>query len=461
MAFKNRGSKTPISASPAQLFRELTRRKFPDVLPHQKAIMERYADEAEDKSDVALQLPTGSGKTLVGLLIAEWRRRKHQEKIVYLCPTKQLVNQVVEQAATKYGLNVLSFTGNSKTYSAGDIAKYNQASSIAVTTYSSVFNTHPFFKDADIIIIDDAHAAENYVSKLWSLEIELSNIEHESTHQAVASLLKPFLDSTNYSRLLGKWESAADKAWVDKLPTPDFLKIRDQLIEILDEYTVNNDLKYAWSMLRSKLFACHLYISSKSILIRPLIPPTWTHPSFCEAKQRIYMSATLGEGGDLERLVGRKNIFRLPTPEGWDTQGVGRRFFVFPSLSLNADECLTLNVDLFSKSKRSLVLVPSDAHIQSIITRLGTSSSLKIFYAEDIEISKQEFINSDHAVAIVANRYDGIDFPGEECRLLVIEGLPKAINSQEQFFMSRIGAGILFNERVQTRVLQAIGRCTR
>ena len=61
----------------------------------------------------------------------------------------------------------------------------------------------------------------------------------------------------------------------------------------------------------------------------------------------------------------------------------------------------------------------------------------------------------------MANRYDGIDFPGDECRLLLIEGLPKAVNAQERFLMSRMGANILFNERIQTRVLQAIGRCTR
>ena len=84
-----------------------------------------------------------------------------------------------------------------------------------------------------------------------------------------------------------------------------------------------------------------------------------------------------------------------------------------------------------------------------------------IFRAEDIEESKKPFISSPTGVAAVANRYDGIDFPGDECRLLFIEGLPKATNLQERFLMSRMGANILFNERIQVRILQAIGRCTR
>lgn len=463
MAFKSLGARAKAPSDPAKLFRELPRRKFPDVLPHQSTMMQKYADEAVDKKDVALQLPTGSGKTLVGLLIAEWRRRTFNEKIVYLCPTKQLVNQVVEQAETKYGLSVIGFTGNKKDYNPSDVAKYNQRMNVAVVTYSSIFNINPFFKDADIIIVDDAHAAENYVSKLWSLEVELLNPEHKSLHNAMSKLVKSYLDPTSFSRLTGQWDSssAADRVWVDKLPTPIFNKIKNDLISLLDEYTEGNNLKYSWSMLRSHLSACHLYLSSKSILIRPLLPPTWAHNSFSDAKQRIYMSATLGEGGDLERLVGRKNIHRLPTPEGWDTQGVGRRFFIFPSLTLSIQECERFNNELFKKSDRSLVLVPNSKSCNKVIENISTKLSSKIFRAEDIEESKQDFINHPKAIAVIANRYDGIDFPGDECRLLVIEGLPKTVNSQEQFLMSRIGANVLFNERIQTRVIQAIGRCTR
>ena len=107
MAFKKINKEKLSYSSPAEIFRDLTRRKLPDVLPHQAEIMKRYAEVADKYPDIALQLPTGSGKTLVGLLIAEWRRRKYSEKIVYLCPTKQLANQVVEQSNDKYGIPVV------------------------------------------------------------------------------------------------------------------------------------------------------------------------------------------------------------------------------------------------------------------------------------------------------------------------------------------------------------------
>ena len=92
MAFKSAAADTIVGESPDRMLRDLTRRRIPDVLPHQAEIMRAYAQLSSELPDVALQLPTGSGKTLVGLLIAEWRRRKYRERVVYLCPTRQLVH---------------------------------------------------------------------------------------------------------------------------------------------------------------------------------------------------------------------------------------------------------------------------------------------------------------------------------------------------------------------------------
>ena len=173
------------------------------------------------------------------------------------------------------------------------------------------------------------------------------------------------------------------------------------------------------------------------------------------------MSATLGAGGDLERLTGRKNIHRLTPPDGWDAQGVGRRFFIFPEMSLDDSEIEAFKRKLVEKTARSVFLTPSDKKASTISEKLEEIPSLKIFWPQEIEETKTPFISSSHAAVIAANRYDGVDFASDDCRLLFIEGLPKAMNSQERFLMSRMGANILFNERVLTRVVQAIGRCTR
>lgn len=461
MAFKTPPTDASVPETPDKLFRELTRRKFPDVLPHQAEIMQAYASQAVDQADVALQLPTGSGKTLVGLLIAEWRRRKFKERVVYLCPTRQLVHQVAEQANEKYGLSVATFVGRQRDFAPADRADYQQAQKIAITTYSGLFNTNTFFDNADVIFVDDAHASENYIAAHWTLRISRLDETHVALHQALTNALAPHLSATDLSRLRGIWEDVVDRTWVDKLATPTLHTIKNELIEILDAHTRGNDLAYQWSLLRDHLDACHVYLSSQDILIRPLLPPTFSHAAFQAARQRVYMSATLGVGGDLERLTGRKSIRRLPAPKGWDTQGVGRRFFIFPEMSLTSAEIPTLRTELMKRAGRSVVLVPSDKMAETIVDQIDASLGYAVFRAADIEESKASFVSSSHAVAVVANRYDGVDFAGDECRLLFIEGLPKAMNSQERFLMTRMGANTLYNERIQTRVVQAIGRCTR
>ena len=459
MAFKRSNVSSQKFDNPIELFRSLSSREYQTEMPHQRAMIEAYVGDAIKDKDVALQLPTGSGKTLVGLLIGEWRRTKFNEKVVYLCPTKQLVNQTVEQAQKKYGMDVLSFTGSRQNYSPTDRTKYNTGQSIAVTTYSSLFNTNPFFNDADIIIIDDAHAAENYIASMWSVEIPIH--EYDALHTALRSIIKPHLQPLDFKRLCGEEQSISDASWVDKLPSNILIDIQGQLLDIMDEHTPETQLEYPWSLLRDHISSCHLYMTSKNILIRPIIPPTWSHSPFENAKQRIFMSATLGEGGDLERLTGREKIKRISIPDDFELQGVGRRFFMFPGMSLEKEEIDTLRLSLMERAGRSVVLTTSSLEQRKFEEDISQQINFPTFSAEDIEDSKENFTCEDKAVAVLANRYDGIDFPMDEARLLCVDGLPKAMNAQERFFMSRMGATVIFNERISTRVFQAIGRCNR
>lgn len=69
MAFKKTPPPAQAPDSPEKLLLDLPRRKIAGPLLHQGEIMRSYAGTALDAPDVALQLPTGSGKTLVGLMI--------------------------------------------------------------------------------------------------------------------------------------------------------------------------------------------------------------------------------------------------------------------------------------------------------------------------------------------------------------------------------------------------------
>ena len=184
MAFKTIKSATISVESPETLLRDLRSKTIPGPLAHQADLWRAYQDlKVLNAPDVALQLPTGSGKTLVGLILGEWRRAKFGERVVYLCPTNQLVHQVVEQAMKQYGLKLHGFVGKKRDYSPGAKGDYLGAEAIAVTSYSGLFNTAPFFEKPDILILDDAHAVEDYISKFWSMRI----IKHSSSRSSTCS----------------------------------------------------------------------------------------------------------------------------------------------------------------------------------------------------------------------------------------------------------------------------------
>ena len=462
MPFKKQKPHLSAPPTPLQLIPLLTRRNIPDAMSHQKEMLTAYAEKMVDAPDVALQLPTGSGKTLVGLLIAEWRRRKFNDRVVYLCPTRQLVNQVVKQAEKEYGIDAIAFTKSKHQYRPVDTTAYRTRSKLAVTTYSSLFNAYPFFEDPETIILDDAHAAENYIAKMWSLEIPRTDPVYASLHAGLSGVLQEHISRPSYRRLTGALEASIDPTWVDKLPTKLASDLETQIINVLDAHEeISDDMKFTWPLLRDHIRACHIYLTSREILIRPLIPPTWTHEPFNGASQRIYMSATLGPGGDLERLTGRSNIARIEAPHDFRAAGVGRRFFMFPGLSLESHECDVLRLQISKSAGRSVVLTSNKVAAEMIKEQFTAGGEFESFDADDVEKSKEEFVKSQKAVAILAGRFDGMDFPNEECRFLCLDGLPKATNAQERFLMSRMGAAALLNERIQTRVLQAVGRCTR
>ncbi len=460
MAFKKNRKASMLVKDPEALFRDLRTRTVEGLLTQQGDMLRAYMANI-GSTDIALELPTGSGKTLVGLLIAEWRRRKNKERCIFLCPTKQLVHQVVEQAHEKYGIETLNFAGSKHSYSESAMSRFLNCEAIGIATYSSLFNSNPFFDDVSTIIFDDAHSAENYVSKCWSLEI--SRYKQESLFFAVTQLISPHIPEHDQVQLDDDGDTL-DMLSINKLPMPYLLKIKSDLLNLLDVNCTKGENHFCWQMIRDNLHACHLYYTGCSILLRPIIPPTNSFKPFVNAKQRIYMSATLGEGGDLERIFGRKKITRIPAPVGWDKQGIGRRFFVFPMRVCDEPKALDATLEWINKFDRCLILTPRKLDADKIKEKLGQSlvqDGYTLFDSSELEASKKVFTQSPKGIAVLANRYDGIDLIGDECRYLVVYGLPEAMNMQERFLISRLAASVLFDVRIRTRVTQAVGRCTR
>lgn len=458
--FKLSGTATSVAPDAEALFRDLKNRdeKIQHLWAHQADIIRSYHKQ-QDRPDIALELPTGAGKTLVGLLLAEWRRSALSQRIAYLCPTRQLAYQVGEKA-DQYGIRAHVLVGPQADYPAGHISAYGSAEAIAITTYSGLFNSNPRISNPETIILDDAHAGENYIASMWSLGISRHN--HRQLYDEVVNLFSSDIPDYLVSTLRDDNPSPVHKQSVELLPSPHIMAKERGLTDLLDRGTDRTNLFYAWALLRGKLGACHLFASWSEILLRPWIPVSLMHQPFAGARQRIFMSATIGAGGELERITGIPTIDRIPVPKGWDKQSTGRRLFVFPDRSFNSNDYEEWLVDLIDSTDRTLVLTPNavrvDYFIQAV-TELGLEHA--VLTAKDIEESLDPFVKSKKAMLVLTNRYDGIDLPGEDCRLLVVYGLPASVNLQERFLWSKLALSNVLRDRIRTRITQAVGRCTR
>ncbi len=109
--FKNltSASKSEAPATLKGLFDQLDRRTSHSTLRLVQLSAFQALDAQRDERDIVLKLSTGSGKTVIGLVYAEMmRRRCPGEPSIFLCPTNQLVDQVVE-SGKEIGVKVTTF----------------------------------------------------------------------------------------------------------------------------------------------------------------------------------------------------------------------------------------------------------------------------------------------------------------------------------------------------------------
>ncbi|WP_158268814.1 helicase C-terminal domain-containing protein [Salinibacterium hongtaonis] len=465
MAIKKRVDAELRAETPEKLFPLLRRtgNNSDTLWPQQVDLLREYAAKRVSAKDLAIELPTGTGKTLTGLLIADWRRREGKGRSVFVCPTVQLVRQVVA-AADKEGIAVVDLSGPHTMWDPAAKAEYERGRATAVVPYSSIFNVSPKLIDADVLVFDDAHAGEQYVSKAYTVSV--SRHSHPAIYSGALEAIAPKLSKERYHQLIQNNPGAGSRELVDSLALAQVDDLLPGLTRALGLFAaepqsdkVARSAKFAHVAIGGHLGACTLYVSWSKIEVRPVTPPSFENPLFASANQRIYLSATLGTSGELERAFGRPAIRRLHRPANAPSPTSGRRFLVFPHLIPDVDPT-QFTRELIATVGKSIIIVPSDREADvagdTIVPETWT-----VFRKNDVEDSLDDFAQSTKSVALLANRYDGIDLPGEACRSVTIAGYPGVTNLQERFYASRARSAVVSAERVRSRVVQGIGRCTR
>lgn len=445
--------RTRTAETPEELFSFLQRRDpaVEQLWSHQ-ADMLREFHGLHNESDIALELPTGSGKTLIALLIAEWTRLTKQARVLYLCANNALVDQVAEKA-TGYGINALPFTGPHAQYDPSSVTAFNRAGGIGITSYWTLFNTNPRLSPTHIIL-DDAHAALQAVMSLWTTEIGRRN-----NHELFDRLITLF-DNWLGDALKTALQKESPERITELVPPPVVIQHGSDIANLLDQHLEpTSDSAYGWRMIRDNLPACNMFVTPSTISFRPTIPPTFSAQAFSKAAQRVFVSATLSRNGDLERTFARPKIKYINS----NLKGsIGRRLILFGDDSGLHDFTDPLFSSLVATTNRTVILTTSDRAADALADVIRTHAPQKrILRNADVRQSYSPFADSDNAVLILANRYDGLDLPGDTCRLLIMIGLPTTGDVEEQFLWTSLGDRKALSTRLSTRISQGLGRTAR
>lgn len=444
---------------PTEIFRRLPKPPgINDLYTSQSEVLHKWFNK-RTQQDTVLKLHTGGGKTLVGLLMAQSTINETKEPVLYLTPTIQLVKQAVEKAQL-HGIPVVSYERGKPLHE-----DFVNGNAIMVATYKALFNGRSKFgirgpgppQYVSAIILDDAHVAFSVIRESFTLEINASDDK-----ELYAELAGYFRHAFKETDKLGTFDDIISGAEYAVIEVPYWAW--HEKLDVVRELLRSDPEEFAlvWPLLRDSLHLCHALISKDAFTITPVLPLVNEFPTFAEAPRRIYMSATISDDTEIIRTFDAN-------PEALDNSltsrslaGISERMILIPDLmpfKFDLRDAVETLIDWTTKKLKlgSVILVPSDraASKWAGVGEIAQGS-------EQVErlvgqLQKREIVGP----VVFANRYDGIDLPGDSCRLLVLNGLPAGTSIYELFRASALYGGSSIVRMLAQRIEQGIGRGAR
>lgn len=437
---------------PVKLFESLDRKASHTTLrPAQvQALAQLYQRRTE--RDHVLKLGTGVGKSSVALLYLKSYMVETKRPGVYLCPTRQLVLQVLDEAV-KVGIRAHEYPGGEPqpdfTCMTGE--------AVLVCTYAKLFNGISTFDRPDVnitpcaIVLDDAHAGIDEVRKAFTF--------HLTDEKIIRPLLK-VLDGAARSYQGVVWDEILldRKEPTLEIPFWGWIAVLDQVRAVLSANVEHKEIKFVWPFLREYLRWCRCVIAAEGIEIMPNVMPVQIARAYDAASHRLFMSGTLADEAVLVKELGCEASSAMqPIVAGADT-GLGERMVLAPTLvDRELDRKWVMSVCAWAAgSVRVVALCPSTPRAQEWAQHgaVVVTGDQVIDVVEQLRSGKITF-------AALAQRYDGVDLPDDACRVLVVDGMPYGEALVDRHDSQRIVSHGGARNRLVFKIEQGMGRAVR
>jgi replicative superfamily II helicase len=282
---------TPAPLNPAEIFHSLpgTGTKFDYLRDVQGEVLKAWHARRKER-DIVVKMNTGSGKTLVGLLMLQSLLNEEIGPAVYLCPNKQLVEQV-HQHAVEVGIPAVM--GGETTELPHD---FLNSEAIFITTFQKLFNGRSVFGipgssrpvvSLGGVLVDDAHSCLTIARETVTVTLEAGT----DGYKKIFALFRSVLADQSQSKVA---EIQQGYPWtIMPVPYWAWLDSQNEVAKILAGMREDPALKFSWDLIKEDLRACHCFISGRKLEITPHLVTIESVPSFANAKRRFFLSATL------------------------------------------------------------------------------------------------------------------------------------------------------------------------
>lgn len=418
----------------------------------QRDVMLAWA-KVRGRRDAVIKTNTGGGKTIVGLVILQASLNEGKGPAMYITADSHLAEEVRREAEA-LGLKAAADPDDEQFLAGEAILVVSMAVLINGKTrfgLSGAGGRRPIFVGS--VVIDDAHAAVAELEARSTLKVPRA---HEA-YPKVAGLFEDDLKGQGQST----WRDImdGDRSAVLRIPFWAWQNRHAQVMDILHAHRKEAALEWEWPLVDDELHLCQAVVTADAIEIKPPCPPIQKFPSFAEAQRRIYLTATLAEDSILVTHFDADPTSIADPVVPKSAADLGDRLIVAP-MSLNPGitdaEVRKMAAEL-ARTRNVVVLVPSHAReAEWNDVAAATASTM----AEISALVRQ--LKAGHVgLAVIVNRYDGIDLPGDACRVLVIDGVPEAYTGIERREAAALRQSRAMTTRQMQRVEQGMGRGVR
>lgn len=410
-----------MPTDPRDIFMALPNRKSPFEYPRdvQSEVWKKWYSCRENKNNV-IKMNTGSGKTVVGLIILQSCLNENCGPAVYVAPS-YLISQI-EAEAQALGI---------KTTQDEDSLEYLDKKSILIINVQKLFNGKSVFGLREYnniqigsIIIDDVHACISDVEEQFSIKISQDSPGYSDLFALFSKSLKE-----QYSERYVDFFETSTSSRSCPVPFWTWQENIDKVREIINEKLPEELKLFRYSLISDELALCSCFCSARAIEIIPPCIPVEKIRGFTNAKRRIFMTATLPDDSAFVSVMGlNDDNFAIISPE--KANDIGDRLILFPQLTTPSINDIDIRDAVYQMSKKNNVVVIVPSHKRSLFWE---EYSDVIVDSSNLDSSVSLLKKSHVGLAVFVNKYEGIDLPNEACRILVIDGAPLLKNSKDLY----------------------------